>query len=31
VEDLPEAERRIARFLDVFKKDGTRITENQDF
>jgi malate synthase len=31
VESLPEAERRIARFLEAFKKDGTRITENLDF
>ena len=25
------AEARIARFLETFKKDGTRITENLDF
>jgi malate synthase len=31
VETLAEAERRIARFLAAFKKDGTRITENLDF
>ncbi|MBP1772475.1 MAG: aceB [Holophagaceae bacterium] len=31
VENLAEAERRIARFLVAFEKDGTRITENQDF
>jgi len=31
VEILPEAERRIATFLETFKKDGIRITENLDF
>ncbi|MBK9796732.1 MAG: malate synthase [Holophagaceae bacterium] len=31
VEDLAEADRRIARFLEAFRKDGTRITENLDF
>jgi len=31
VETLAEAEGRIARFLAAFKKDGTRLTENQDF
>src|SRR5512133_1773196 len=31
LEDLAEAEQRIARFLEAFKKDGTRITENLDF
>jgi len=31
VEGLGEAEKRIARFLEAFKKDGTRITDNQDF
>lgn len=31
VESLGEAERRIARFLETFEKDGTRITENLDF
>lgn len=31
VTDLAEAERRIARFLDTFRKDGTRITANLDF
>jgi malate synthase len=31
VGQLAEAERRIARFLAAFKKDGTRITENLDF
>ena len=31
VETLGEAEQRIARFLETFKKDGTRITENLDF
>jgi malate synthase len=31
VENLAEAERRIAQFLDAFRKDGTRLTENQDF
>ena len=31
VESLPEAETRIATFLQTFSKDGTRITENLDF
>jgi malate synthase len=31
VDNLAEAERRIVRFLTAFKKDGTRLTENQDF
>lgn len=31
VENLAEAETRIARFLEAFKKDGTRMTENLDF
>ena len=29
--DLAEAQRRIGRYLDAFHRDGTRITENQDF
>jgi len=29
--DLAVAERRIARFLETFAKDGTRLTENLDF
>ena len=31
VTDLAEAERRIAQFLEAFRKEGTRITENLDF
>jgi malate synthase len=31
LDDLAVAEKRIARFLEAFKKDGTRITENLDF
>lgn len=31
LEDLPEAERRIAQFLEAFAQDGTRITENLAF
>ncbi|WP_257309985.1 hypothetical protein [Geothrix fuzhouensis] len=31
LEDLAEAEQRIARFFETFKKDGTRMTENLDF
>ncbi|BDU69997.1 malate synthase [Geothrix oryzae] len=31
VEELAVAEARIARFLEAFEKDGTRMTENQDF
>ncbi len=31
VEQLAEAEARIARFLEAFRKDGTRLTENLDF
>jgi malate synthase len=31
LDDLAEAEKRIARFLEAFAKDGTRITENLDF
>lgn len=29
--DLGEAKRRIARFMDAFRADGSRITENLDF
>jgi malate synthase len=29
--NLPEANRRIQRFMEHFKKDGARITENVDF
>jgi malate synthase len=29
--DLPTAEERIARYLEAFRRDGTRITENLDF
>jgi len=29
--DLPEAERRIRRLLDAFRRDGTRLTENLDW
>lgn len=31
LEDLAVAENRIMRFLEAFRKDGTRITENLDF
>ncbi|WP_243305127.1 hypothetical protein [Geothrix oryzisoli] len=31
LDDLAEAEARIARFFATFSKDGTRITENLDF
>jgi malate synthase len=31
LDDLAAAETRIAKFLEAFKKDGTRITENLDF
>jgi malate synthase len=31
VRDAALAERRIRRFLDAFRRDGTRITENLDF
>jgi malate synthase len=31
LEDLRPAEQRIARYLEGFAKDGTRITENVDF
>ncbi len=31
LDDLAVAENRISRFLEAFKKDGTRITENLDF
>ncbi|MBI1754005.1 MAG: malate synthase [Acidobacteria bacterium] len=31
VESLAEAERRIARYLDTFRKEGLRMTENLDF
>jgi malate synthase len=31
LEDLTTAEQRIAEFLEAFKKDGTRLTENLDF
>jgi malate synthase len=30
-EDLAEARRRIAQYMDSFGRDGTRITENLDF
>jgi malate synthase len=30
-QDLPTARQRIASFLDAFRKDGTRLTENPDF
>jgi malate synthase len=30
-DDLAEAKRRIARFLDALRRDGTRITENLAF
>jgi malate synthase len=30
-EDLAEARRRIARYMDTFGRDGTRVTENLDF
>jgi malate synthase len=30
-EDLPEARRRIARYMDAFVRNGTRITGNLDF
>jgi malate synthase len=29
--DLTKAEERIARYIETFRRDGTRITENQDF
>ena len=29
--DLAEAKRRIRRYMDAFRRDGTRITENLDF
>ena len=29
--DLTEAQRRIDSYVDAFRRDGTRITENQDF
>jgi len=29
--DLGTAEARIARYMETFRRDGTRITENQDF
>jgi malate synthase len=29
--DLATAEDRIARYLETFRRDGTRITENLDF
>ena len=29
--NLTEAERRIAAYLDAFRRDGTRVTENLDF
>src|SRR5262249_17906365 len=29
--DLTESKRRIQRFAEAFRKDGTRITENLDF
>jgi len=31
LDDLKTAEARIAHYLEAFKKDGTRLTENQDF
>ena len=31
LDDLHIAQTRIAAYLDAFKKDGTRLTENQDF
>ena len=31
LDDLVIAQSRIARYLEAFKKDGTRLTENQDF
>ncbi len=31
LDDLAAAETRIAKFLEAFKKDGTRLTENLDF
>ena len=31
LDDLAVAEKRIARFLETFRKDGIRITENLDF
>ncbi|MFN7958534.1 MAG: hypothetical protein U0P46_09460 [Holophagaceae bacterium] len=31
IENLSEAERRIARFFDTYRQEGTRITENLDF
>jgi malate synthase len=31
VESLREADARIARYLEAFKRDGTRLTENMDF
>jgi malate synthase len=31
INDLSVAEKRITQFLEVFRKDGTRITENLDF
>ena len=31
IENLAEAQKRIVRFLEAFKKDGTRLTENLDF
>jgi malate synthase len=31
LDDLGAAERRIARFLEDFARDGTRVTENVDF
>jgi malate synthase len=29
--DLTEARRRIRRFVDAFRRDGTRVTDNLDF
>jgi malate synthase len=29
--DLATAEARIARYMETFRRDGTRVTENQDF
>jgi len=30
-QDLQLAKKRISMYIDAFKKDGTRITENLDF
>ena len=31
IHDLQTAKKRIRKYMDIFKKDGTRITENLDF